>query len=88
MADDNIILVWKGSLTWSAELMDRRVGLQKSMQFLGKAAHVAESASKLGGRMAGHGEAGRMFVTTTAAEADVKEPKIICFLPDVRDGER
>lgn len=128
MADDSVVLGWDGTLTWSPELMDRRVGLQNSMQFLGKAAHVAESASKLAGESQGtvkqaaeiglavaelfrsqtadlqiyelpvvknfslHGskycKTGQMIVTTTAAEAGVKEPQIIFFLLDVRDGDR
>lgn len=125
---NGIILGWEGTLTWSPELMDRRFGVQNSMQFIGKAAKVADSASKVAGDAQGtvkqaaeiglavaelfkgpsadqqiyelpvvknfslHGsrvcKPGQTIVTTTAAEAGVKEPQIIFFLLDVREGDR
>ena len=48
-ASDRFALFWEGSLTWSPELMDRRGGVQNTMQFVGKAAAVAQQASQFAG---------------------------------------
>ena len=124
-ADDSYVLSWEGSLNWSPELMDRRVGLQNTMQFIGKAASAAQNASQFAGDSQGvvrqaadiglavaemfkpanstdshifelpvvktfslNGSRacrnGQLIVSTTAAEAGVKEPQIIFFLLDTR----
>ncbi|MBM3879974.1 MAG: hypothetical protein FJ387_09680 [Verrucomicrobia bacterium] len=48
-AGDRFALFWEGSLTWSPELMDRRAAYQNTLQFLGKAASVAQQAGNLTG---------------------------------------
>ncbi len=123
--DDSYVLSWEGSLNWSPEMMDRRIGMQNTMQFIGKAANAAQSASQLAGESQGvvrqaadiglavaemfkpanstdshifelpvvktfslNGSracrTGQLIVSTTAAEAGVKEPQIIFFLLDTR----
>ncbi len=118
--DDRFVLAWDGGLNWSPDLMDRRGGMQNTMQYFGKAAAVAQSASEVAGQAGGavkggadiglavaelfrSGNAdssiyelpvlktvsftgsracrsGQLIVSTTAAEAGVKEPQIILFL--------
>ena len=123
--DETFVLSWEGSLNWSPEMMDRRLGLQNTMQFIGKAANAAQNASQLAGESQGvvrqaadiglavaemfkpvnsadshifelpvvktfslNGSRacrnGQLIVSTTAAEAGVKEPQIIFFLLDAR----
>lgn len=48
-AGETFVLSWEGTLNWSPEMMDRRVGLQNTMQFIGKAASAAQSASQFAG---------------------------------------
>lgn len=119
-AVDSFILAWEGSLNWSPELMDRRGGMQNTLQFIGKAANVAQSASEVAGQAGGAVKAGadiglavaelfksgnvdssiyelpvlktvslsgsrvchsgQVIVSTTAAEAGVKEPQILFFV--------
>lgn len=118
--EDGFVLAWEGNLVWSPELMDRRGGLQNTMQFIGKAAAAAQGASQLAGDSSGtvkqaadiglavaelfkdkagdsgiyelpvlktvalngsrSGKSGQLIVTTTAAEAGMKEPQMVFFL--------
>ena len=118
--EDSFVLAWDGNLVWSPELLDRRVGMQNTFQFLGKAANVAQSASEVAGQAGGTIKAGadiglavaelfrsgntdssiyelpvlktvaltgsracrsgQLIISTTAAEAGVKEPQILFFL--------
>ncbi len=118
--DDAFVLAWEGNLNWSPDLMDRRIGMQNTFQFIGKAANVAQSASQLAGDSSGtvkqaadiglavaemfrngnvdssiyelpvlktvslNGSracrSGQLIVSTTAAEAGVKEPQVLFFL--------
>lgn len=118
--EDAFVLNWEGSLVWSPDLMDRRLGLQNTFQFVGKAANVAQSASQLAGDSGGTVKqaadiglavaelfkggasdsaifelpvvktvsltgsracrSGQLIVSTTAAEAGVKEPQVLFFL--------
>lgn len=123
--DETFVLSWEGTLNWSPEMMDRRLGMQNTMQFIGRAANAAQGVSQLAGESQGvvkqasdiglavaemfkpqnaadshifelpvvknfslNGsracKSGQMVVSTTAAEAGVKEPQIVFFLLDAR----